>query len=138
MTTLKCFLVNGFFLFLFLLSNVNFPKVSELKISKNLDGDVWTSSDIAIVSTMCVMFATPIARDTGHWLFQNLFSQMFFTVFVLVWHWYVSQNDLLLTLLAMCVVQLFANITISSKKKQGLRLSVGILPAGSDLLTYTI
>jgi hypothetical protein len=117
-TTSKCFFVNGMFLVWFLLYGVNFPKLAGLKISKNLDGDVWTSSDIAIVSTMCVMFATPIARDTGHWLFENLFSQMLFTVFVLVWHWYVSHNDLLITLIAMCVVQLLANMTLSSKKNK--------------------
>jgi hypothetical protein len=118
LTTLKCFVVNVFFLGLFLMYGMNFPKIEMLKISKNLDGDAWTSSDVAIVSTLCVMFTSPISHDTGHWLFENLFSQMFFTVFVLVWHWYVSKNDLLLTLFALCVVQLLANMTLSSKKKE--------------------
>jgi hypothetical protein len=117
-TTLECVVAHGVFLAIFTWSDVIFPKVAALRISKNLEGDVWTSSDLAIVSTMCVIFATPIARDTGSWLFENLFAQMLFAVFVLVYHWNLSKSDLFITILTLFAVQFVANVALCSKKNK--------------------
>ena len=111
--TAKCLIVNGVFLLCFVSVDANFPKIAGLQISKDLNGEVWTSSDLAIVSTMSVMFATPIARNTGKWLFENLFTQIFFTLFVLVCHWYVSDNDLVLTFAFLFILQIVVNLLFS-------------------------
>ena len=104
------------FLLIYFLADVNFPNVRGYEISKNLEGVIWTSSDLAIISTVCVMFATPIGRDTGCWLFENLFAQIFVAIVVLVCHLHVSKKDLFVTFLAMAGLQLIANVILSSKK----------------------
>jgi len=115
--TAKCLVANGVFLLCFVSVDANFPKIAGLQISKDLKGDVWTSSDLAIVSTMSVMFATPIARNTGKWLFEHLFTQIVFTLFVLVCHWYVSDNDLVLTFAFLFILQIVVNLLFSNNKK---------------------
>jgi hypothetical protein len=119
-TTLLCVLLHGVFISVFLSQNIYFLKVTDSQTIQNggvqNSGDLWTDSDTAITSTICVLLAAPVARDTGKWLYETLFTQLFFSLLVLLLHSYVSQNDLMPTLLTLSILQLFANVCLSSKK----------------------
>ena len=93
-----------------------FQNFSMLQTLKTHDDALWTSADLAIASTICVMLTAPVAYATGNWLYESIFTQMWFTLIVLLIHWYVFKNDLLPTILALSTLQLASNVCLSSKK----------------------
>jgi hypothetical protein len=115
-TALICLMLHSVFVIIFLYFNVVFQKWSVSNTLKTHDGALWTSSDVAITSTICVMLASPAAHDTGKWLYESIFTQMWFTLLVLLVHWYVCKNDLLPTVLALSTLQVVSNVCLSSKK----------------------
>ena len=115
-TALICLMLHGVFVIVVLHFNVVFEKWSVLKTFKTDDDTLWTSSDVAITSAICAMLAAPAAHDTGKWLYESIFTQMWFTLLVLLIHWYVFKNDLQPTILALSTLQLASNVCLSSKK----------------------
>jgi hypothetical protein len=115
-TALICLVLHLVFVSSFLYLNVVFQKFSVLQTPETQEDSLWTSSDLAITSTICVMLTAPSAYDTGKWLYESIFTQVWFTLVVLLIHWYVCKNDLLPTVLALSTVQLVSNICMSSKK----------------------